>query len=170
MEQIDDEKIRELFNMFDSDGGGTIDVAELTHAFINLGISDTKEEIDDLVRKIDTDGSGEIELEEFRDVMLSLAAQKDSAAEMHKAFLFFSGGKERITVADLRKVMVEVGDQKTDQFLHEMFLIGDVDKDGSLTFQDFKCMMEAAIASEREGLTGPKVVFDAANERDGVVL
>lgn len=169
-EQIDEAKIKDMFDMFDADGGGTIDVDELTQAFISLGISDTKEEIDELVRQIDTDRSGEIEYEEFRAVIATLQAQRDSVQEMHKAFTYFSGGKERITLSDLRKVMGEVGDHRTDQFLQEMFVIGDIDRDGVLTFQDFKNMMEKAIANEKQGVTSAKVVFDTANQRDGVRL
>ena len=60
MEQLNESKIKEMFDLFDADGGGSIDVGELTHALVNLGISDTKDEIDRLVAQIDADGSGEI--------------------------------------------------------------------------------------------------------------
>jgi Ca2+-binding EF-hand superfamily protein len=167
---VDEAKIKDMFDMFDADGGGTIDVEELTQAFINLGISDTKEEIDELVKEIDTDGSGEIEYDEFRAVIARLQDQRDSIGEMQKAFFYFSGGKERITLTDLRKVMNEVGDHRTDLFLQEMFIIGDTDRDGIITFQDFKKLMETAIANERQGITTAKTVLDTANERDGVKL
>eukprot|EP00744_Colponema_vietnamica_P016550 GILI01023228.1.p1 GENE.GILI01023228.1~~GILI01023228.1.p1 ORF type:complete len:170 (-),score=52.85 GILI01023228.1:110-619(-) len=159
--------VKELFDMFDADGGGTIDTSELTGAFITLGIAE--EEVEALVREIDT-GSGEIDFEEFSKMFNSLLSQRDSLAEMHKAFMYFSDGKERITLNDLRQVSIDTNDVQKEQFLHEMFLIGDVDKDGVISFMDFKMMMERAIATEKEGITGPKVVLDAANERDGVKL
>ncbi len=167
---LDDTKIKEMFDMLDADGGGTIDTDELTQAFVSLGISDTREEIDRLVQEIDTDGSGEIEFSEFREVIYKLQSQRDSAGEIYKAFNYFSEGKERITFNDIKKVSIDVGDPRPDAFLKEMFVIADTDKDGFITFQDFRTMMERAIADEKLGLTSPNVVLDAANERDGMRL
>lgn len=167
---IDDEKIKEMFDMFDADGGGSIDCAELTAAFVSLGISDTKEEIDRLVAQIDTDGSGEIEYDEFREVINQLLNQRDSVAEMYKAFTYFSDGKERITLNDLRRVSIDLNDVRSEAFLQEMFVIGDHDHDGVVTFHDFRTMMERAIQNERAGLRDPRKVIQAANEVDGVQL
>ena len=172
-EEITEDKIREMFELFDADGGGTIDVPELTNALVNLGISDTKEEIDRLVQEIDTDGSGEIDFDEFRDVMVKLLSQRDTPAEMYKAFDYFSGGKDRITLSDLQKVSYDiaiVGSEgaPTNNYLQEMLLLADRDKDGVVTFQDFKAMMEAAIASEKSELDDPKKILAAANAADGV--
>lgn len=168
--RIPTEHVKELFNMFDADGGGTIDTDELTQAFVALGISDTKEEIERLVREIDTDGSGEIEFEEFQEMIDQLLGQRDSVEEMMKAFTYFADGKERITLNDIRKVCIDIGDMRAEQFLQEMFIIGDTDKDGVISFQDFKALMEAAIASERAGITDPKEILAEANEADGVKL
>lgn len=167
---ITENKIRDMFDMFDADGGGTIDCDELTAAFVSLGISDTKEEIDQLVEQIDTDGSGVIEYEEFREVIVQLLSQRDSVSEIHKAFTYFAEGKERITLNDLRKISIDIPDIRTEQFLEEMFAVGDVDCDSVITFQDFRTIMENAIAHERSGLTDPKKVLDEANESDGLKL
>ena len=169
-ELIDEAKVKEMFDMLDADGGGSIDTGELTQAFIALGISDTKEEIELLVREIDTDGSGEIEYEEFCAMIRKLQDQRDSTSEILKAFNCFSDGKERITLTDLRRACAEVGDPRADQFLQEMFIVADVDKDGVVTFQDFKAMMERAIEHEHQGLTSPSLILDAANAREGVKL
>jgi centrin-1 len=170
-EEITDDKIKEMFELFDADGGGTIDVPELTAALVNLGISDTKEEIDKLVQQIDTDGSGEIEYEEFREVMVQLLSQRDSVAEIYKAFDFFSGGKDRITLSDLRKVSLDIdigGPAPTELYLQEMLVLADTDRDGVVTFHDFKAMMEQAIATEKSELNDPKKILMAANAADGV--
>jgi Ca2+-binding EF-hand superfamily protein len=170
MDTIDDAKIKEMFDLFDADGGGSIDVDELTHAFVNLGISDTKEEIDRLVAQIDVDGSGEIEYDEFVEVMHQLFAQRDTAAEMSKAFHFLADGKERITLADLRKISIDIGDEQSEQYLNEMLLAADQDRDGAVTFADFRAMMEQAIQHERSGMDDPKKVIQQANQREGVRL
>jgi len=165
--EIDDAKIKEMFDLFDADGGGSIDTEELAAAFVSLGISDTREEIDKLVTQIDSDGSGEIEYQEFVEVMHSLFSGRDTAAEMSKAFSYMADGKERITIADLRKLSIEVGDEQTEQFLQEMLLAGDRDKDGAVTFADFRSMMETAVQNERSGLDDPRKVIQQANQAQG---
>jgi len=170
MEQLNESKIKEMFDLFDADGGGSIDVGELTHALVNLGISDTKDEIDRLVAQIDADGSGEIEYEEFVEVMHQLMSQRDSAAEMYKAFNYFSDGKERITQADLRKISIDIGDEQLEEFLREMLIVADGDGDGVVTFQDFRQMMDTCIANERAGIDNPRKVIHEANIRDGLHL
>ena len=166
-QEMDDGKIKEMFDLFDSDGGGTIDTEELARAFVNLGISDTREEVDKLVAQIDQDGSGEIEYPEFVEVMRSLFSGRDTAAEMSKAFSYMADGKERITIADLRKLSTELGDEQTEQFLQEMLLAGDRDKDGAVTFPDFRSMMEQAVSNERSGLDDPRKVINQANQAQG---
>jgi calcium-binding protein CML len=169
-DMLDERKIKEMFDLFDADGGGSIDVAELTQALVTLGISDTKEEIDRLVMQIDVDGSGAIEYEEFVEVMEKLQQQRDSEAEMHKAFLYFSNGHDRITLSDLRKVSLDIPDEQTEQVLREMLTVADRDGDGVVTFQDFRNMMVQCIQYEAEGLDNPRKIIDSANIRDGVRL
>ena len=165
--EIDDAKIKEMFDLFDADGGGSIDTEELAKAFVSLGISDTREEVDKLVAQIDSDGSGEIEYAEFVEVMHSLFSSRDTAAEMSKAFAHMAEGKERITLDDLRKISIEVGDEVPEPYLKELLAAGDIDKDGSVTFADFRIMMEQAVQNERSGLDDPRKVLALANQAEG---
>jgi Ca2+-binding EF-hand superfamily protein len=167
---LDEKKIKEMFDLFDADGGGSIDVAELTQALVTLGISDTRDEIDRLVQQIDVDGSGEIEYEEFVEVMEKLQEQRDSEGEMHKAFLYFSNGHDRITLSDLRKISIDTQDEQTEQMLLEMLTVADRDGDGVVTFQDFRNMMVQCIDYEQQGMDNPRKIIADANIRDGVRL
>lgn len=53
--------IHEAFNLFDTDGSGTIDAKELRSAMKALGLQRTKAEIQKILEEIDDDHSGEIE-------------------------------------------------------------------------------------------------------------
>lgn len=53
-----DDDIREAFRVFDKDGTGYINVAELKHAMISLGERLSEEEIDQLIREADVDADG----------------------------------------------------------------------------------------------------------------
>ncbi|GMH75420.1 hypothetical protein TL16_g06755 [Triparma laevis f. inornata] len=59
------EEFLEIFELFDSDGGGSIDVDELRPVLSTLGKRPSDEELEKLVGEIDADNSGEIEFDEF---------------------------------------------------------------------------------------------------------
>jgi len=60
---------REVFDLFDSNGGGTIDAQELDEALQSADIHLSKEEIADVLSSMDKDGNGEIDFEEFLTLM-----------------------------------------------------------------------------------------------------
>ena len=61
----------EVFNLFDINGGGTIDANELDSALKSVDIQLTRREIEDVLHVIDEDGNGEIDFEEFLTLMTS---------------------------------------------------------------------------------------------------
>eukprot|EP00794_Sanderia_malayensis_P017338 gene17338-19069_t len=76
-EEVEDARIRndmtedevaafkEIFDMFDSNGGGTIGASDLDQALRSVDISLSKEEVAEIFDNMDIDGSGEIEFDEF---------------------------------------------------------------------------------------------------------
>jgi len=59
------QEIKEAFDLFDTDGSGSIDSKELKVAMRALGFEPKKEEIQKMISDVDDDGSGTIEYEEF---------------------------------------------------------------------------------------------------------
>ena len=63
MDQLSEEEIaefREIFNLVDKDGGGSITKEELGELLDTLGIDATPEDIDAMIAEIDQDGNGDI--------------------------------------------------------------------------------------------------------------
>ncbi|KAF4306255.1 putative calmodulin protein [Botryosphaeria dothidea] len=60
-----EQEIREIFDVFDRDGSGTINSSELRHVMKAIGENLTDAEIDELIREADVDGNGTIDYEEF---------------------------------------------------------------------------------------------------------
>ncbi|KAH6565869.1 hypothetical protein BASA60_009728 [Batrachochytrium salamandrivorans] len=83
------QEIREAFDLFDTDGSGTIDVKELKVAMRALGFEPKKEEIKKMMMDIDKSGSGMIDFNEFLELMTAKMADKDSREEILKAFKLF---------------------------------------------------------------------------------
>ena len=59
------QEIREVFDQFDSDGGGSIEVDELRMALKSLGQDLTKAEAEALMLELDSSGDGSIDFAEF---------------------------------------------------------------------------------------------------------
>eukprot|EP00243_Klebsormidium_subtile_P005465 TRINITY_DN218_c0_g1_i2.p2 TRINITY_DN218_c0_g1~~TRINITY_DN218_c0_g1_i2.p2 ORF type:complete len:132 (+),score=41.58 TRINITY_DN218_c0_g1_i2:261-656(+) len=83
------QEIREAFDLFDTDGSGTIDAKELKVAMRALGFEPKKEEIKKMIADIDKDGSGTIDFEEFLTMMTAKMGERDSKEEIMKAFRLF---------------------------------------------------------------------------------
>ncbi len=65
------QEIREAFDLFDTDGSGTIDVKELKVAMRALGFEPKKDEVKKMIMEVDKNGSGSIDFNEFLELMAS---------------------------------------------------------------------------------------------------
>lgn len=137
------QEIREAFDLFDTDGSGTIDQKELKVAMRALGFEPKKEEIKKMISDIDTDGSGTIDFQEFLEMMTAKMSQKDSREEILKAFRLFDDDETgKITFSNLKRVAKELGENMTDEELMEMIDEADRDGDGEINEEEFLRIMK----------------------------
>ena len=115
------EEIREAFNLFDTDGSGTIDPKELKAAMQSLGFEAKNATIYQMISDIDQDGSGSIEFDEFLDMMTAKMSDKDTKEDIMKVFnLFDDDGTGKISLRNLKRVAKELGETMTEAELVEM--------------------------------------------------
>ncbi|XP_034738845.1 caltractin [Etheostoma cragini] len=137
------QEIKEAFDLFDTDGTGTIDVKELKVAMRALGFEPKKEDIKKMIADIDKEGSGTIEFSDFLSMMTLKMNEKDSKEEILKAFrLFDDDGTGKITFKNLKRVAKELGENLTDEELQEMIDEADRDGDGEINEQEFLRIMK----------------------------
>ncbi|XP_013386317.1 uncharacterized protein LOC106155849 [Lingula anatina] len=74
---------REIFDLFDSNGGGTIDAEEFDKTLRSVGVALSHDEIREIMCKIDKDQSGEIDFEEFLEIMTSTEQFLEAFANNH---------------------------------------------------------------------------------------
>ncbi|KAL3773843.1 hypothetical protein ACHAWO_002208 [Cyclotella atomus] len=141
----DDQKqeIREAFDLFDTDGSGTIDAKELKVAMRALGFDPSKEEIRKLISQVDTDKSGTVNFPEFLNMMTTKMGERDSREEIIKAFRLFDDDETgKISFRNLKRVAVELGETISDEELQEMIDEADRDGDGEVSQEEFIRIME----------------------------
>ena len=62
---LPDDVVKEMFSVFDKDGGGCISVEELRKAIMDIDETFSEDDVQELFREVDADGSGYINKEEF---------------------------------------------------------------------------------------------------------
>merc|ERR1719492_222968 len=108
------QEFREIFNLVDTDRGGSIGIDELARLMDTLGIRTTQDELKLMVTEIDENGNGEIDFDEFVQVMCRKVNTDYTSDEVRKAFRVFSGNAPEgcIRVKDLEKALQTYGREK----------------------------------------------------------
>jgi len=137
------QEIKEAFDLFDTDGSGSIDSKELKVAMRALGFDPKKEEIQKMISDVDDDGSGTIEYEEFLKMMTHKILNRDPKDEILKAFRLFDDDETgKISFKNLKRVAKELGERMTDEELQEMIDEADRDGDGEVNEEEFLRIMK----------------------------
>jgi len=137
------QEIKEAFELFDTDGSGSIDAKELKVAMRALGFEPKQEEITEMITEVDVDGSGTIEFEEFKIMMVNKIQNRDPQEEILKAFrLFDDDDTGKISFKNLKRVAIELGERMTDEELQEMMEEADRDGDGEVNQDEFLRIMK----------------------------
>ena len=137
-------EIKEAFDLFDTEGAGTIDTKELVVALRALGFEPEKGEIKRLINEVDKSGgerdsSGRIDFGEFQEIMTLKMSQKDNGEEMSKAFqLFMDPVKSTISLEMLSQVARELGENASEDELKEMIFAATRSRYGEVTEDQFK--------------------------------
>lgn len=146
------EDVKAAFFRFDKNNDGSIDRSELKQMLAATGKSPTEQEVDQLFKKGDIDGDGKIDLQEFIHLMFPAATETlsklqksfKSLNEVKAAFRKFDvDGDGHITRIELKQVMTKFSESEIDQ----VFSLGDMDKSGSIDYQEFIGMMIPSAAA-----------------------
>ncbi|KAM3866964.1 uncharacterized protein cetn4 [Diretmus argenteus] len=137
------QEIREAFDLFATDGSGTLDVKELKVAMRALGFEPKKEEIKQMIADVDKERSGIIDFNDFVSMMTQKMSNKDPKEEILKAFrLFDDDCTGKISFKNLKRVTKELGETLTDEELQEMIDEADRDGDGEVNEEEFLRIMK----------------------------
>jgi Ca2+-binding EF-hand superfamily protein len=138
----DIEEIKEAFDLFDSDGSGTVQPRELKNAMVSLGFEAKNATLFHTICELDKDGSGEIEFDEFLNMMSSQMSDHASREEIRNIFFMFDYDKTgHINIKNLRKIARDLGETCEEDELLDLIRKADSDGDGQVSFEDFYNVM-----------------------------
>lgn len=138
----DIEEIKEAFDLFDSDGSGTVEPRELKSAMVSLGFEAKNATLFHVITELDKDGSGAIDFEEFLNMMSCQMSDNTSREEIRSIFVLFDCDKTgHINIKNLKKIARDLGETCEDEELLDLIRKADSDNDGQVSFDDFYNVM-----------------------------
>jgi len=135
LSQEEIEELQEAFNLFDTDGSGTIDSSELKAAMESLGYKQKNKMVYQMIENMKQKS---IDFDQFLDMMTARISDGDNRDDILKVFrLFDDDDSGAITVNDLMRVARELGETMTQAELKEMIDRADLDGDGVISPEEF---------------------------------
>ena len=135
---------QDAFEMFDKDKDGAITARELGNMMRSIGQNPTDEEVNAMIKEVDLNSDGKIELDEFITLMSRNSPDTQTEDEVINAFrVFDKEGNGLIATAELKHIMMTIGDKMTEAEADEMIHEADIDDDGVINYEEFVRMMMA---------------------------
>ncbi|KAL7128116.1 hypothetical protein ABFS83_14G294400 [Erythranthe nasuta] len=138
--------IKQMFQMMDTDKNGNLNFQELKDGLYMIGQPVADHDVQLLLDAADCDGNGMLNCEEF--VTLAVHLKKISNEELlHEAFLYFDKNNSGyIEFEELQESLLDDHFGPTnDQVVQDIIFDADLDKDGRISFAEFKAMMKTGM-------------------------
>lgn len=96
-----------------------------------------------MIATVDSQGLGKLSYDNFLNLMTKKMSEKDENEEILKAFKLFDDDEtETISFMNLKRVALELGENLTDEELHEMISEADLSGDGMVDKNEFLRIMK----------------------------
>ncbi|XP_043703835.1 calcium-dependent protein kinase 8-like [Telopea speciosissima] len=144
MEQLNG--LKKIFHMMDIDKNGNLSFQELKDGLHLIGHPVPDPDVQLLIDAADTDGNGTLNCEEF--VTISVHLKRIGSDEhLHAAFQLFDKNQSGfIELDELREALTEdEREPNNEQVVREIFCDVDTNKDGKISYEEFKAMMKTGM-------------------------
>lgn len=143
------EEMKEIFDLLDADGSGSIDPKEIRMQMQALGFEADNTTIYQLISDLDGDGSQNLEFEEFLKILKDMQVHAVGYAtrdNMQEVFDYLDDLEpqqrdKKIDVTNLQRIAQVLGDNISDAEIEVMIEHADRDGKGFVTAEDFYVLM-----------------------------
>ncbi|EPS70786.1 calcium-dependent protein kinase 2, partial [Genlisea aurea] len=138
--------IKQMFRTMDTNNNGNLDLQELKHGLNMIGQNVTDHDVQLLFDAADCDGNGELSCDEF--VTMAVHLKKINSEELlHRAFVHFDKNQNGyIEFEELQESLLDDHfGPMSDQVVLDIIFDADLDKDGRISFGEFKAMMTTGL-------------------------
>jgi centrin-1 len=144
IDPVQEEELREAFDLFDKDGSGRMDTAELGDCLKSLGVELDETALNALAAQMDTSGDGTIDFEEFKEAMASSVDEKETSGQIASSIfqMLDSDGSGKITSQELKDMVKTVNPDLTDDDVAAAMTLFDTDNSGQITEKEFRQALE----------------------------
>lgn len=137
-------EIKEIFLLFDKDGKETIPLSSLGPALRALGHCLTNAEVTEIMREIGPAEGGHVNFETFLKLSSGKKGKLKSQKEVIEAFRFFdTESKGIISKAELKHILVNLGEKMCEAEANEFVAFADVDGTGRINYEDLVKVLAA---------------------------
>ena len=127
---------KDVFELFDRDAEGTIKTSDVGTVLRALGRNPSEAELQTLIREIDSEGNGKIDFSDFLTIIkLDKGRKTDKEEEVQDAFkVFDKDGSGEIQTAELRHVLMNLGEKFTEEEVEALIVEAQLDAKGSVNY------------------------------------
>ncbi|NEO84740.1 MAG: hypothetical protein F6J87_10870 [Spirulina sp. SIO3F2] len=140
------------FIKYDKDESGEIDVAELGQVLRDLGEVPSEADLNEMIDSVDMNENGKLEFGEFLHLMTPdlFVDYGESYENFKDAFIQYDKDESgEIDIAELGQVLLDLGEQPTEEELAAMIDAVDTNENGKLEFGEFLNLMAPEFFAHR---------------------
>ena len=132
------EEYKKVFELHSKGQEGNVNTQELANIFKSINIDASDEEIKEIIKKLDLEDKKEINYDEFLTIINQKEKDVDEEEEVLKAFkVFDKDGNGLININELKDIMLNMGNNWSENEINEMLAEADIDMDGYINYEDF---------------------------------
>jgi Ca2+-binding EF-hand superfamily protein len=155
LNELEQGKLKDLFDRMDADGDGLITPDDLKQAFADAGFELDDEQADALIARADPDGEGTVNFENFVACILIRGAIRRRLLVLLALFRELDTDDSGfITPDNLKEIVAQTGAEVTDEQIDNLVAAIDQNDEGQISFKEFVGALLAVLKAkaEAEGL------------------
>ena len=132
------EEYKKVFELHSKGQEGNVNTKELANIFKSINIDASDEEMKEIIKKLDLEDKKEINYDEFLTIINQKEKDVNEEEEVLKAFkVFDKDGNGLININELKDIMLNMGNNWSENEINEMLAEADIDMDGYINYEDF---------------------------------